>query len=99
MQKSVVTSVSQATRLLGSWARRASSTPSEIWSASLSGCPMLTDSLVNKNLPLVTELLLAQKTAKLLSRRAAGEAAIIRSKPGFSQRLWPLVFQERTQKC
>src|SRR5439155_26691210 len=28
----------------------------------------------------------------------AGESAIIRSKPGFSQRLWPLVFPERTQK-
>ena len=32
----------------GSWASRASRTPSEIWSASLSGWPMLTDSLVNK---------------------------------------------------
>ena len=48
----VVTSVSQATRLKGSLANRASRTPSEIWLASLSGCPILTDSLVNKKLAL-----------------------------------------------
>src|SRR5262245_43004630 len=47
----VVTRVSQATRLKGSWANSASSTPSEIWSASLSGWPPLTDSLVNRYLP------------------------------------------------
>src|SRR5436190_18653137 len=46
----VVTSVSQATRLIGSWAKRASRTPSEMASANLSGCPLLTDSLVNKYL-------------------------------------------------
>src|SRR5947207_14104598 len=40
----VVSSVSQATRLLGSPARTASSTVSEIWSAILSGCPSVTDS-------------------------------------------------------
>src|SRR4051794_24025019 len=44
----VVTSVSQATRALGSCARIASRTPSEIWSATLSGWPMVTDSLVNR---------------------------------------------------
>src|SRR5262245_57839265 len=37
---------------------RASRTPSEIWSASLSGWPMLTDSLVNKCLPDATCALL-----------------------------------------
>src|SRR5690606_31640636 len=42
----VVTSVSQATRPLGSLARIASSTPSEIWSAILSGWPSVTDSEV-----------------------------------------------------
>ena len=40
---------------------------------------MLTDSLVNKNLPLVTRLLLAIKTAKLPSRTMPDEAAIIRT--------------------
>src|SRR5437667_1834853 len=44
----VVTSVSQATRAFLSLARMASRTPSEIWSATLSGWPMVTDSLVNR---------------------------------------------------
>src|SRR3954447_14013700 len=43
----VVNSVSTATRLWGSSARRASSTVSLIWSAILSGCPSVTDSEVN----------------------------------------------------
>jgi hypothetical protein len=42
--KSVVTSVSHATRLFGSAARCASSTASEIWSHILSGWPSETDS-------------------------------------------------------
>src|SRR5688572_14323516 len=41
----VVTSVSQATRALGSLARMASRIASEIWSATLSGWPIETDSL------------------------------------------------------
>src|SRR6478752_7166651 len=45
----VLTSVSHATRPYGSSARTASSTPSEIWSAILSGCPSVTDSEVNRN--------------------------------------------------
>src|SRR5438876_730005 len=44
----VVSSVSQATRPSGSSARIASSTASEIWSASLSGCPSVTDSDVKR---------------------------------------------------
>src|SRR5688572_28741413 len=44
----VVTSVSQATRALGSLARIASRMASEIWSATLSGWPIETDSLVNR---------------------------------------------------
>src|SRR5919107_5548756 len=44
----VLTSVSQATRPVGSSARTASSTPSEIWSATLSGCPSVTDSEVKR---------------------------------------------------
>ena len=54
----VVTIVSQATRLVGSLAKRASSTPSEIWSANLSGWPMLTASLVKRYLPDATDALL-----------------------------------------
>src|SRR5687768_17823289 len=42
------TSVSAATRERGSWARIASSTASEIWSATLSGWPSDTDSEVNR---------------------------------------------------
>src|SRR6478752_1785362 len=56
--------------------------PSEIWSANLSGWPLPTDSLVNKNLPLVTGrswrncrklwLLPVDETAKLLAGGDAG---------------------------
>src|SRR5437588_3624896 len=46
--RSVVTSVSQATRLVGSVLRQWSSTASLIWSATLSGWPIDTDSLVNR---------------------------------------------------
>src|SRR5207249_7185466 len=45
---SVVTSVSHATRLSGSCDRQKSSTASLIWSATLSGWPIDTDSLVNR---------------------------------------------------
>src|SRR5687768_2580427 len=44
----VVTSVSTATRLFGSSLSSASRTASEIWSATLSGWPIVTDSLVNR---------------------------------------------------
>src|SRR5580658_10636719 len=46
----VMANVSHATRPIGSSARIASSTASEIWSATLSGCPSVTDSDVNKRL-------------------------------------------------
>src|SRR5712692_1296155 len=46
----VVTSVSQATRPLGSCLMTSSRTASEIWSAILSGWPSVTDSDVNKKL-------------------------------------------------
>src|SRR5215216_2697996 len=45
----VFTSVSHATRPAGSSRSTASRTPSEIWSAILSGCPSVTDSEVNRN--------------------------------------------------
>src|SRR5213076_2644949 len=44
----VVTRVSQATRPCGSSAMIALRTASEIWSASLSGCPSVTDSEVKR---------------------------------------------------
>src|SRR3954453_22942725 len=44
----VFTSVSHATRQVGSSAITASRTPSEIWSATLSGWPSVTDSDVNR---------------------------------------------------
>src|SRR5882762_4778873 len=44
----VVQKASHATRDIGSFASRASSTASEIWSQILSGCPSDTDSEVNK---------------------------------------------------
>src|ERR671916_256244 len=44
----VLTRVSHATRPYGSSASTASSTPSEIWSATLSGWPSVTDSDVNR---------------------------------------------------
>src|SRR5437588_9077901 len=53
----VVVAVSHATRATGSCARMASSTPSEIWSHSLSGCPSVTDSLVKNDFGLFMKLL------------------------------------------
>src|SRR2546421_8899660 len=53
----VVVAVSQATRARGSCARIASSTPSEIWSQSLSGWPSVTDSLVKRVFGLFIKLL------------------------------------------
>src|SRR6266498_5723408 len=50
----VVTSVSHATRPIGSSRRTASKIASEIWSAILSGCPSVTDSDVKKCLPLLS---------------------------------------------
>src|ERR1700753_3085128 len=47
----VLTNVSQGTRAPGSSLRIASRTPSEIWSATLSGCPSVTDSDVKRCSP------------------------------------------------
>ncbi len=49
MHRPVVTSVSQATRLMGSSASMASRIESEIWSAILSGWPSVTLSEVKVN--------------------------------------------------
>src|SRR5713226_62415 len=58
--RSVVTRVSQATRLSGSCWRQKSRTASLIWSATLSGWPIETDSLVNKYRSVLTEKVLGQ---------------------------------------
>src|SRR5581483_5739796 len=52
MASPTVTKDSQATRPVGSCLRTSSSTASEIWSQTLSGCPSVTDSDVKKYLPL-----------------------------------------------
>src|SRR5438874_5747905 len=54
--RSVVTRVSQATRLVGSAARQWSRMASLIWSATLSGWPMDTDSLVNRYRSALSEI-------------------------------------------
>src|SRR6266481_100647 len=54
----VVVAVSQATRAIGSCAKIASSTLSEIWSHSLSGCPSVTDSLVTNAFGFFIKLLI-----------------------------------------
>src|ERR1700745_3143710 len=56
--RAVVTRVSQAARLSGSASRQWSSTASLIWSATLSGWPMETDSLVNRYRSAVTATIL-----------------------------------------
>src|SRR5919198_787080 len=61
----VVISVSQATRPAGSSVRTASRTLSETWSATLSGCPSVTDSEVKRNSRTAIRLL------RLLDRREA----------------------------
>src|SRR5215470_11227527 len=82
MTRPVVTAVSQATRASGSLARIASRTPSEIWSASLSGWPSVTDSDVNRR-PAPTSA--AAISASLIAQ--AGSTPLRRAPPpslGFS---------------
>src|SRR4051795_6766026 len=67
----VVISVSQATRLSGSFASAASSTASEIWSAILSGWPSVTDSDVKRKVRSAIDL--TERTLALRVRDAAGE--------------------------
>src|SRR5438128_11921661 len=47
-QSPLVIAVSQATRACGSWASMPSSTASDTWSQTLSGCPSVTDSEVRR---------------------------------------------------
>ena len=66
-----MTSVSQATRPIGSSASTASRTESEIWSATLSGCPSVTDSEVTEK-----ERLAMPNPSDPLAR-GCGEAALL----------------------
>src|ERR1041385_8424553 len=60
----VVRKISQATRPVGSSARTASRTESEIWSAILSGWPSVTDSEVNRKLSLISRTPFGQRIGK-----------------------------------
>src|SRR5450432_3982895 len=77
----VLTSVSHATRPLGSAARMASRTASEIWSATLSGWPSETDSEVNEKLLLICQI--PCKLAKIVAMAAVelslGETVVLGS--------------------
>src|SRR5579871_4889489 len=79
----VLTSVSHATRPYGSSFSTASSTPSEIWSAILSGCPSVTDSEVNRN-SLSEGSVMAGSDQLQCSWRAAISCAA--AAPGFERR-------------
>ncbi len=57
MAMPVLTRVSHATRQPGSSAMQASRMASEIWSQTLSGCPSVTDSEVNRWLVMMTPTL------------------------------------------
>jgi hypothetical protein len=61
----VVTNVSQATFESASNAKKLSINASEIWSATLSGCPSLTDSEVNKYAMVICLLFLKLRRAKI----------------------------------
>src|SRR5437763_939131 len=80
----VVISVSHATRPLGSSVSTASSTASEIWSATLSGCPSVTDSEVKRNSrPAIRRIRLLD-----LEKRVEGAAVARAGRP----------FEERAQR-
>src|SRR3982751_557563 len=69
----VFTSVSHATRPYGSSLRTASRTASEIWSATLSGWPSVTDSDVNR-----CSLIGGQVTSTLRRHRPLGRRLLLR---------------------
>src|SRR3954447_25887925 len=84
----VVTRVSQATRLVGSWRRTSSRTASEIWSATLSGWPSVTDSDVNRWISRSLMLVpVAVKTGQLIR-----ESPVILSADGPA-------FQDTIEEC
>src|SRR5436190_13751119 len=76
----VVTIVSHATRESGSSASMASSTASEIWSATLSGWPGKTDSEVNKRLDIEALLSEQRLRAELSHDGRYAHAAMFRQR-------------------
>src|SRR5919107_4403423 len=72
----VLTSVSQATRPLGSSLMIASRTPSEIWSATLSGWPSVTDSDVKRYSPSASGLEVGMSGILEELRLAAGSVSV-----------------------
>src|SRR3954452_20674658 len=71
-----LTSVSAATRERVSWAKIASSTASEIWSATLSEWPSDTDSEVNrKSLIFALALLSREEAARISNNLASADLA------------------------
>src|ERR1700733_4964475 len=80
MTRPRATNVSQATRPVGSSARTASSTASEIWSQTLSGWPSVTDSELKKNLPL--RCMDESSAAVLWAVSADGSIVILYQYPG-----------------
>src|SRR3954468_3423683 len=94
-----LTSVSAATRERGSWARIASSTASEIWSATLSGCPSDTDSEVNRNSLIacaflwegarIPKLVFPQRSPASRREAAAAAVACVGKRPRLAD-LWDL---------
>src|SRR5688572_10783599 len=76
------TSVSAATRERGSWARIASSTASEIWSATLSGWPSETDSEVKR-----CSLIVLYRLGEIGSEETARISNNLASIPRFSPRI------------
>src|SRR5436309_8415623 len=81
----VVINVSQATRASGSSARTASRTVSEIWSATLSGCPSVTDSEVKRNSRAAMGPQ-ATQNARLLDAQEEGDLQLVRAAHGVFDR-------------
>ena len=83
-------SVSQATRPFGSSVRTASRTESETWSATLSGCPSVTDSEVKENERAAIGRDSATARRGVDSRRSAGGPSVapdeLRSEPPVEHR-------------
>ncbi len=77
----VLTRVSQATRPFGSSAMIASSTPSEIWSETLSGCPSVTDSEVKRYSPSASGLVVVGMPKAYRRRPECGTKSITRGTP------------------
>src|SRR3990172_315350 len=79
----VVTRVSQATLLFGSSFKSASSMASDTWSATLSGCPSVTDSEVKRYslVPIILRLLFNVYRQRILYYSAFSEVCQSKKPP------------------